>query len=84
MGILCKEIGASIVVMILLVVSEDLICGVNGDFNYQEALTKSIIFLEAQRSGKLPPGKRIHWRGDSALQDGQLANVCPHLLKLPM
>ncbi|KAF8393624.1 hypothetical protein HHK36_021869 [Tetracentron sinense] len=36
---------------------------VNGDFYYKDALTKSIIFLEAQRSGKLPPNSRPSWRG---------------------
>ncbi|XP_020089954.1 endoglucanase 8 [Ananas comosus] len=46
-----------------------------GSYNYKEALTKSILFLEAQRSGKLPPNSRIPWRGDSALDDGKLANV---------
>ncbi|KAM7490632.1 hypothetical protein LguiA_033553 [Lonicera macranthoides] len=49
--------------------------GANGDFNYKEALTKSLIFLEAQRSGKLPPNHTLSWRGDSALEDGKLANV---------
>ncbi|PIN21595.1 Cellulase [Handroanthus impetiginosus] len=48
---------------------------VRADFNYQDALTKSIIFLEAQRSGKLPTNHRLSWRGDSALQDGKHANV---------
>ncbi|KAJ7966352.1 Endoglucanase [Quillaja saponaria] len=48
---------------------------VNGDFNYKEALTKSIIFLEAQRSGKLPPNNRVPWRGNSGLDDGKLVNV---------
>ncbi|XP_042486014.1 endoglucanase 16-like [Macadamia integrifolia] len=48
---------------------------VNGDFNYKEALTKSLIFLEAQRSGKLPAPSRLNWRGDSALDDGKEANV---------
>ncbi|KAK4274534.1 hypothetical protein QN277_017739 [Acacia crassicarpa] len=48
---------------------------VNGQLNYKEALTKSLIFLEAQRSGKLPPNNRVPWRGDSALDDGKLANV---------
>ncbi|KAG5147588.1 hypothetical protein JHK82_014469 [Glycine max] len=48
---------------------------VKGDFNYKEALTKSLIFLEAQRSGKLPSNNRVPWRGDSALDDGKLANV---------
>lgn len=52
-----------------------LVVYVNGDFNYKEALTKSIIFLEAQRSGKLPPHHRPSWRGDSALDDGKLDNV---------
>ncbi|GAU26688.1 hypothetical protein TSUD_314650 [Trifolium subterraneum] len=48
---------------------------VKGEFNYKEALTKSLIFLEAQRSGKLPPNNRVPWRGDSALDDGKLANM---------
>ncbi|KAK7283161.1 hypothetical protein RIF29_12505 [Crotalaria pallida] len=48
---------------------------VNANFNYKDALTKSIIFLEAQRSGKLPANNRVPWRGDSALDDGKLANV---------
>ncbi|KOM42110.1 hypothetical protein LR48_Vigan04g230800 [Vigna angularis] len=48
---------------------------VSGDLNYKEALTKSLIFLEAQRSGKLPSSNRVPWRGDSALDDGKLANV---------
>ncbi|KAL6658781.1 hypothetical protein ACP70R_002821 [Stipagrostis hirtigluma subsp. patula] len=39
-------------------------------FNYADALAKSIIFFEGQRSGKLPPGNRMPWRGDSGLRDG--------------
>jgi hypothetical protein len=38
--------------------------------NYGEALQKSLLFYEAQRSGKLPETNRVPWRGDSALQDG--------------
>lgn len=30
---------------------------------------KSILFYEAQRSGKLPANNRITWRADSALSD---------------
>ncbi len=41
-----------------------------GDFNYGEALQKSLLFYEAQRSGPLPDDSRIEWRGDSALDDG--------------
>jgi hypothetical protein len=38
--------------------------------NYGEALQKSLFFYDAQRSGKLPAGFRINWRGDSAVTDG--------------
>lgn len=41
-----------------------------GQFNYGEALQKSFLFYEAQRSGPLPDDNRIEWRGDSALNDG--------------
>ena len=39
--------------------------------NYAELLQKSILFYEAQRSGKLPESSRLNWRGDSALEDGK-------------
>ncbi|KAJ1389668.1 Six-hairpin glycosidase superfamily [Sesbania bispinosa] len=39
-------------------------------FNYRDALDKSLMFFEAQRSGKLPLQQRVKWRGDSGLQDG--------------
>lgn len=38
--------------------------------DYNDALRKSILFFEGQRSGKLPPDQRVKWRGDSALHDG--------------
>ncbi|KAL0317064.1 UNVERIFIED_CONTAM: Endoglucanase 12 [Sesamum angustifolium] len=43
--------------------------------DYAAALTKSLLFYEAQRSGKLPPEQRVQWRGNSALSDGQEAGV---------
>src|SRR5688500_10281625 len=39
-------------------------------FNYGEALQKSLFFYEAQRSGDLPANNRVNWRGDSGMQDG--------------
>jgi endoglucanase len=39
-------------------------------FNYGEALQKSFLFYEAQRSGALPSDNRIDWRGNSGLKDG--------------
>ena len=41
-----------------------------GDYNYGEALQKSVLFYELQRSGPLPEQTRCNWRGDSGLADG--------------
>jgi Ca2+-binding RTX toxin-like protein len=38
--------------------------------DYGDALSKSILFYEAQRSGDLPTNNRVPWRKDSALNDG--------------
>ncbi|KAI4383067.1 hypothetical protein MLD38_008947 [Melastoma candidum] len=43
---------------------------VESQHDYGDALTKSILFFEGQRSGKLPPTQRLTWRKDSALRDG--------------
>ncbi|XP_057961322.1 endoglucanase 8 [Malania oleifera] len=43
--------------------------------SYGDALRKSILFFEGQRSGKLPPDQRLKWRRDSALHDGATAGV---------
>ncbi|KAK9663807.1 hypothetical protein RND81_14G000100 [Saponaria officinalis] len=39
-------------------------------YDYTDALDKSLLFFEAQRSGKLPSDQRVTWRGDSGLNDG--------------
>ena len=46
-----------------------------GKYNYGEALQKSLLFYELQRSGKLPSETRSNWRGDSCLKDGSDAGV---------
>ena len=38
--------------------------------NYKDAIHKSLLFYEAQRSGKLPTDIRVPWIRDSALTDG--------------
>ncbi|KAK8562950.1 hypothetical protein V6N13_018498 [Hibiscus sabdariffa] len=43
--------------------------------DYGDALTKSILFYEGQRSGKLPSTQRMTWRKDSALRDGSVIGV---------
>ncbi|EAZ00403.1 hypothetical protein OsI_22418 [Oryza sativa Indica Group] len=48
---------------------------VSGQHDYSDALHKSILFFEGQRSGRLPPDQRLRWRRDSALNDGATAGV---------
>ncbi|KAH0634026.1 hypothetical protein KY284_036812 [Solanum tuberosum] len=43
--------------------------------NYRDALAKSILYFEGQRSGKLPSSQRITWRKDSGLSDGKAMGV---------
>lgn len=38
--------------------------------DYGKVMGMSLLFYEAQRSGKLPANNRVPWRGDSALGDG--------------
>ncbi|KAL3638607.1 Endoglucanase 3 [Castilleja foliolosa] len=49
----------------------------SSSHDYRDALTKSILFFQYQRSGKLPPeqlAQKNNWRGNSALSDGQQVN----------
>ena len=46
-----------------------------SEYNYGEALQKSIMFYDLQRSGDLPDGFRCNWRGDSCLNDGKDAGL---------
>jgi len=43
--------------------------------DYGGALSKSLLYFEAQMSGQLPTGHRVAWRGNSGLQDGREQNV---------
>ena len=38
-------------------------------YDYGKALGLSILFFDAQRSGRLPANNPIPWRGDSAVND---------------
>ncbi|XP_068668015.1 endoglucanase 7-like [Aristolochia californica] len=39
-------------------------------YNYSDALSKSLLYFEAQRSGRLPYNQRVTWRDHSGLTDG--------------
>ncbi|GGN74601.1 endoglucanase [Actinoplanes lobatus] len=44
-------------------------------YRYGEVLQKSLLFYEAQVSGKKPAWNRVSWRGDSAMTDGAGAGL---------
>lgn len=46
-----------------------------SEYNYGEALQKSILFYDLQRTGNLPDDFRSDWRGDSCLNDGADAGL---------
>ncbi|KAG7598000.1 Glycoside hydrolase family 9 [Arabidopsis suecica] len=43
--------------------------------NYREALSKSLLFFQGQRSGRLPGDQKLSWRSSSGLSDGSSAHV---------
>ncbi|XP_047327872.1 endoglucanase 24-like [Impatiens glandulifera] len=47
----------------------------NNNHDYADALSKSILFFEGQRSGYLPSDQRMIWRSNSGLGDGYQGNL---------
>ena len=41
------------------------------DYNYGDALSKSLLFYELQESGKMEDDIRTNWKGDSCMNDGK-------------
>ncbi|KAL1542750.1 Beta-glucosidase cel3A [Salvia divinorum] len=60
--------------LFVIVFNLSLLCVVQCNPDYRDALAKSILFFQGQRSGRLPP-QDISWRGSSGLSDGSLAGV---------
>lgn len=60
-----------IIFLIALVTSASLA----ENYNYAEALQKSIYFYECQQSGELPSWNRVSWRGPSCVTDGSDVGV---------
>lgn len=61
------------IALFLLLLAPSVLAG----HDYGQALTKSILFFEAQRSGYLPHNQRVNWRANSGLQDGKASGVNP-------
>lgn len=48
----------------------------SGNYNYAEALQKSMFFYEVQQSGELPDWNEVSWRADSMIaEDGSSADI---------
>jgi hypothetical protein len=62
-------------ILVLVAMVQVSYCG-GSAIDYSKALSKSILFLEAQRSGVLPGNQRISWRANSGLLDGKANGVC--------
>ena len=46
-----------------------------ANYNYGDALSKSLLFYELQESGEIEDDIRTNWRADSAMTDGADNNV---------
>ncbi|MEM6613236.1 MAG: glycoside hydrolase family 9 protein [Cyanobacteria bacterium P01_C01_bin.72] len=64
-----KQILAALIAFVLIVTTASPSLSQSRE-NYGEALQKSILFYEAQQTGKLPEWNRFPWRGDSTPNDG--------------
>lgn len=71
--ILCTTMATPYSLLLLVLLSMG---SAAAGHDYGEALSKSILFYEAQRSGKLPATQRASWRADSGLHDGFANGVC--------
>ncbi|KAL7122841.1 hypothetical protein ACP275_01G069300 [Erythranthe tilingii] len=70
-----KSVGLCFSMAPLFLVLGFLLTPALAGHDYGQALTKSILFFEAQRSGYLPGSQRVQWRGNSGLNDGKLNGV---------
>ncbi|KAK1380490.1 Endoglucanase [Heracleum sosnowskyi] len=61
---------ACVLVLVILVGLQEASYIVASGFDYADAFDKSLLFFEAQRSGKLPSTQRVKWRSHSGLSDG--------------
>ncbi|KAL6629155.1 hypothetical protein ACP70R_028920 [Stipagrostis hirtigluma subsp. patula] len=62
--------GSFVVAAAAMVAAVSLAAAASAAHDYGDALSKSLLYFEAQRSGRLPYNQRVRWRGHSGLTDG--------------
>ena len=68
-GLFLKGFAIASTAITSMRISAPYIKPIEEENDYPRVLELSLLFYEAQRSGKLPADNRIPWRGDSALND---------------
>lgn len=71
---MAHHLGIALVVLVVAAMAQ-VARGGSGGHDYGMALSKSILYFEAQRSGVLPGSQRIAWRANSGLADGKANGV---------
>ncbi|OAY66155.1 Endoglucanase 11 [Ananas comosus] len=66
----CRNSLLSRAVLVFAILSSVVSSTSAAVFDYKDALSKSLLYFEAQRSGRLPHNQRIAWRDHSGLTDG--------------
>lgn len=72
------EFSIFFITLMFLFTSPATIASLVQEFSYQDALSKSLLYFEAQRSGHLPYNQRVTWRHHSGLTDGLQQGVRFH------
>ncbi|XP_042376935.1 endoglucanase 16-like [Zingiber officinale] len=66
----CKLVVKCVIFVVLLMNDTLFPSSAFASSEYREALAESLLYFEAQRSGRLPYHQRVQWRGHSGLTDG--------------
>jgi hypothetical protein len=69
-GLLSRRLGTILVLVLAAVAVLEAAERTTKAHNYEDALQKSLLYFEAQRSGRLPYSQRVTWRHHSGLTDG--------------
>jgi len=70
-------------VLALAICGRPVAAGAFSKAAYADALDKSLLYFDLQRSGPLPAWQRLQWRASSGLNDGHQENASASILFSP-